>query len=826
MEVGVRQRKEIWKFMSESFTFKCKMCGGDIKVEANASYGTCDSCGTTSTLPKANDGRIVNLFNRANHFRRLNEFDKALGAYENIISEDNANAEAHWCAALCRYGVAYVEDPKTGRLVPTCHRTQYASILSDADYLDAVAYASDGYTKRLYEEEAGKIDEIQRGILAISKKEEPYDIFICCKEETEGGSRTQESVIAQDIYTRMSSEGHRVFYARITLEDKLGQEYEPYIFNALNSAKIMLVVGTRKEHFEAVWVKNEWSRFLALVQNDRERLLIPCYRDMDPYDLPEELSVLQALDMQNVGFLQDLAHSVSKVLVADKAKRTAAGQGLGNEGRGEINAYEKRGKIFLEDEEWEQADLYFDKVLDIEPEYASAYVGKLCAQLHACTMEDLADAGQPLESSKHYKNALRFGDGPLREKLEALNRKTRGRLFYAEACNRLAEKCYEEAEAVFNSFYDYRDAGELAKRCVMLQEERDRKREEYRRMAAKVTVYEGCLIVNKPDGSLAFYMPEQFRDSLCKKCASIYQEMSGWRDIVAVDGLMGLKADGTVVTAGDTDVSGWKDIVAISGTMGLKKDGTVVTCLDSLAEPVSGWKDVVAVSAGRDANVTGLKADGTVLMEAELSRDELRDYEYSEESRAAAAKMIGRRFLVLHTNGKVYNPPNWRTREWRDIAWIGGRSDVVWGIRTDGTVAISALRGALESYAEAMEDIVAVEASVIRMGSRDEVLYGIRTDGTAVIMERDGTGIYMSRLKEYTLQEIVRDRMEYEERERQREEWRRQGLCEECGGPLTGIFKRCKACSKQVFAEISSDLRSDLRSGFSDIIKDFTSSFK
>jgi len=273
-------------------------------------------CGTTSTLPKASDERKANLYNRANHFRRQNDFDKAIQAYENILNDDNADAEAHWGVVLSRYGIEYVEDPTTHQRVPTCHRVQSESILKDADYLETLQHAPDEYTKSLYEEEAQKISEIQRDILTISKKEPPYDVFICYKEATDGGSRTKDSVIAQDIYDQFTKEGHRVFFARISLEDKLGQQYEPYIFSALNSAKVMLVLGTCKEHFEAIWVKNEWSRFLALKKKDPSRMLIPCYRDMDPYDMPDELANLglQAQDMGKIGFLQDLIRNVKKML--------------------------------------------------------------------------------------------------------------------------------------------------------------------------------------------------------------------------------------------------------------------------------------------------------------------------------------------------------------------------------------------------------------------------------------------------------------------------------------------------------------------------------
>ena len=171
--------------------FKCKMCGGDVQATQGEAFGTCDSCGTTMTLPKASDERKANLFNRANHFRRQNDFDKALQAYENILNEDNTDAEAHWGVVLSRHGIEYVEDPVSHQRIPTCRRVQSESILSDADYIAALEYAPDSYTKSLYEEEAKKIGEIQKGILAISSKEEPYDVFICYKETTDGGSRTK-----------------------------------------------------------------------------------------------------------------------------------------------------------------------------------------------------------------------------------------------------------------------------------------------------------------------------------------------------------------------------------------------------------------------------------------------------------------------------------------------------------------------------------------------------------------------------------------------------------------------------------------------------------
>ena len=125
------------------------------------------------------------------------------------------------------------------------------------DNYKSVLNHADSYQRKIYEDEANAINEIQKGILSISQKEEPFDVFICYKETDNNGQRTPDSVLANDLYHQLTQEGFKVFFSRITLEDKLGTAYEPYIFAALNSAKVMVVLGTKPEYFNAVWVKNE-----------------------------------------------------------------------------------------------------------------------------------------------------------------------------------------------------------------------------------------------------------------------------------------------------------------------------------------------------------------------------------------------------------------------------------------------------------------------------------------------------------------------------------------------------------------------------------------
>lgn len=393
--------------------FRCKMCGGTIEFNQGDTVGVCDSCGTKQTLPRLDDDRKVNLYDRANHFRRNNEFDKAMGIYEQILSEDNTDAEAYWSVVLCKYGIEYVEDPSTHKRVPTVNRAQYTSIFADEDYKSAIKYA-DGYQRDVYEEEAKAIDEIQKGILEISNKEEPFDVFICYKETDTQGRRTHDSVYAQDIYSNLTKEGYRVFFARLTLEDKIGTAYEPYIFAALNSAKVMIVVGTSNENLNAAWVKNEWSRYLAIVKQDNSKVLIPCYKDMNPYDMPEEFAYLQAQDMSKIGFMQDLIRGLQKYISNHTDSYIDNPSGIANS-----KSLLKRGFIFLEDGKWDNANEYFEKVLDSAPENSKAYLGKFMLSEKIKHEEDIGKTPKIFDSNEeNLKKALFYASKKEKSEIE------------------------------------------------------------------------------------------------------------------------------------------------------------------------------------------------------------------------------------------------------------------------------------------------------------------------------------------------------------------------------------------------------------------------
>lgn len=496
--------------------FKCKMCGGELQINPGESVAVCEYCGTTQTLPKLDDDRRANLYDRANHFRRNNDFDKAAGIYEQILNEDKTDAEAYWSLVLCRYGIEYVEDPATHKRVPTVNRAQYTSIFDDEDYKAAIQYA-DAAQRVVYEAEAKVINEIQKGILEISQKEELFDVFICYKETDANGRRTPDSVLATDLYHQLTQEGFKVFFSRITLEDKLGTAYEPYIFAALNSAKVMVVLGTKPEYFNAVWVKNEWSRYLALIRGGAKKVLIPAYRDMDPYDLPEEFSHLQAQDMSKLGFMQDLIRGIKKLTEVDKpaAKETVVVQ----ETAANTAPLLKRAFIFLEDGDWSSADEYCEKVLDLDPECAQAYLGKLMAELRVRKVDELANCEQSFDDKDNYRKVMRFGGETLRDTLEGYitkinDRNENARLagIYNDAANAMSradsEDAYRSAADRFKSIPGFKDANALAESCLDKAE-----------ICRKDGIYSSAKSKITEDSTAS-----------CEEVIQMFQSISGWKD--------------------------------------------------------------------------------------------------------------------------------------------------------------------------------------------------------------------------------------------------------------------------------------------------------
>lgn len=491
---------------------KCKMCGGDLHPEEGNTTYECEFCGTIQTIPTDDGEKKFNLFNRANYLRMNAEFDKAAAVYESIAAEFPTEAEAYWGLCLCAYGIEYVDDPATGEKKPTCHRTLPTSIMEDTNFEQACDYA-DAIARRIYREEAKAIDRIQKEILSIVSNEAPYDVFICYKETDEDGERTEDSVLAQEIYDELTGKGLKVFFSRITLEDKLGQQYEPYIYAALASAKVMVAVGTRFEYYDAVWVKNEWMRFLSMMRTEKGKTLIPCYKDLDAYDMPKEFKNLQGQDMGKLGWLQDLTRGVMKLCgkVPGSTDANEHNESKQKDRSGEtptVKTYLQRAYLFLEDGKWTDADNYAEKALDLDPQNAEAYLVKLMSEYQIKDKQHICQSKEPLENNENYHKVIRFAESELRERLEKDNYDIKNRVeeeHFSETLNSVMTdltnaRTEEEHNIILNRLETIRDCDETKKLAAEVMN--------HKKTLEKVR--EGVKILKEEEAILLRYRKNQF----------------------------------------------------------------------------------------------------------------------------------------------------------------------------------------------------------------------------------------------------------------------------------------------------------------------------
>ena len=747
---------------------KCKMCGGDLNLVEGSSVAVCEYCGSQQTVPAADNEKKLTLFARANRLRLACEFDKAAGVYESIVADFPTEAEAYWGLVLCRYGIEYVDDPATGKKIPTCHRSSFDSVMEDSDFEQALENA-DAVARRVYRDEAKAIEELRRGIVEVSGKEPPYDIFICYKETAEDGQRTVDSVIAQDVYDALTEKGYRVFFSRISLEAKLGTEYEPYIFAALHSAKIMLAFGTDYEYYNAVWVKNEWSRYLQLMTRDKSKHLIPCYKGIDAYDMPKEFAKLQAQDMGKVGAMQDLLRGVDKIMGRDRvAPAPAADPAVvpAPAANPTVTSLLERAEMFLEDGDWDSADEYCEKVLDIEPKNGTAYFYKLLVGLKVRSKDDLASQRGAFDNHKRYKAALEYAT----DEQAAFLRECNNAIRYRNASRdlewaRIPEE-YRKAAESFKKIPGYKDADECVQKAEKKASEAEVNFHMLKPKRTAIAPYQGVLAASNDHtiGVKAGGTVVAVGDNSNGEC-----NISDWQEIVATasgwEHTVGLKMDGTVVAVGNNkngqcNVSGWQGIVAIAAgkfhTVGLKSDGTVV-CVgyneDGGCDIISSWKDIVSIAVGQNCTV-GLKRNGTVDI---LVHNLLYGHAYCNSSAifniiwnedrdivaiAASSKSTTfaadrkERVVALKSDGTVLTATGNRDTSdsdvllslvyrWDCIVAIAAGANHVVGLKSDGTVLAVGNNEYGQCNVSDWRDIIAIAA-----GTHHTV--GLKSDGTVV----------------------------------------------------------------------------------------------
>lgn len=251
---------------------KCKNCGAPLNA-SRALNGVleCEYCGSAFTLPKEETagGAIEQLKIAANELD-LCRFEDAFASYRKAAELDENEPEAYFGMALSEFRVQYLKDNLKHRLQPVCHAATDKKFSENKNYLRALSLATKEQAEK-YGRRAAEIDYIASEFFRLNKQGTGYDCFICVKvTDDETGMRTADYKYADDIYFSLRGKGYKPFFSERELKNVTGADYEARILYALCSSECMLVVCGKEEYLNTPWVKNEYSRFLALIRDEEK----------------------------------------------------------------------------------------------------------------------------------------------------------------------------------------------------------------------------------------------------------------------------------------------------------------------------------------------------------------------------------------------------------------------------------------------------------------------------------------------------------------------------------------------------------------------------
>ena len=589
------------------------------------------------------------------------------------------------------------------------------------------------------------------------------------------------------MYNILTGLGYKVFFApRSLVGVKL---YEPKIYSAIISSKAMIVLGTRSEYLEGVWVKNEWSRFIDLIDKGEEKILVPVFKNMKANEFPSRFSPYQAYNRDDISFLDDL-----KTVLAKWVKRESHISFDKDASAEEANL--ERGFLFLEDGDFSSANSYFEKTLDINPHNSQAYFGKLMVEMRVSKQSLILTSSKNLKEYANFEKAVRFADHQLKVTLLQYEEKVQ----YA-----LDEQKYNRANALINKSNatknDYEDAAEIFREISGFKDVNDKAKLCFDKIECfrKDEILQNG--INKENSAPKGLSGKPYYE----EAISIYKSISGWKDaderltkceekieeinlaekkaqqkaklkrlikkllvcsvvivvIIAIvffiflwptlvfnsKGKILLKNDGTVISTGsygnggEYDVSNWTDIVAVCDTywhtVGLKSDGTVVAVgANGCGQcDVDDWRDIVAISAGDSSHTVGLKSDGTVVAAGEKKYGQCNVSDWTDIV-AISAKSY--HTIGVKSDGTVVatgknEDGQCSISDWTDIVSISTNAYHTVGLKSDGTVIATGRNYEGQLKVEEWTDIVAVSAGGFHT-------VGLKSDGTVVAIGSNEEG--------------------------------------------------------------------------------------
>lgn len=302
-------------------TIRCTNCGSfHINVTKGNVIGVCQSCGAKLLFPELKNNEVIALLNQAYVDRSYFKFDDAIHIYEHILSMDpdeHTALLAYEGLLLSKYGITYTKEGS--RYIPSLSRYNPQKVDKNPEYKEFVNRCHNKEVLDIFYERFGEIEKLQHKVSRQVEKAEDYDVFISFKSTDSNGHHTEDGRIARAIYDRLTATGYDVFMSDVSLKKYVAEEYEPIIYNALDTSEFFILVGTSEDNVNAPWVKNEWSRYFDRMRdpdpgNAKFRKYIPVFKGMSAYDMPRiGNSNIQGVDAEESDYLDKISNTIKKI---------------------------------------------------------------------------------------------------------------------------------------------------------------------------------------------------------------------------------------------------------------------------------------------------------------------------------------------------------------------------------------------------------------------------------------------------------------------------------------------------------------------------------
>ncbi len=391
------------------------------------------------------------------------------------------------------------------------------------------------------------------------------------------------------------------------------------------------------------------------------------------------------------------------------------------------DSYLKRAFIFLEDEEWEKATEYSEKVLDIDPECAEAYFCKMLIDFKIPDVNTLEQSHALMSINSNFRNAIKFAN----EEQAKLWREYLVKNLFNLTIIFLKEKKYGQALALIEkikwnaeqilTLKDTLVEKELFAEAMKLLntdnskqfssveafkisfiEDMFKKAEEFRNNKLYHTAYE------------LYESLEEYKDisQQIEFCLKGIEEQKALREEFAVR-----KARKTIATAKHHSVAIQSDGRAITTKfMDKYRRNPTILYHNQCAVREPSWSNLVAIDCNEEHTIA-LKIDGTVVSTCSFLNSGY--YDGNKE-----CDVILSNYAEQEKVGK-----------WKDIIAISAGKFHTVGLKQDGTVVSTRYRGQDEYYFS--QDHVSGWKDIIMITAGDDYTAGLTSDGKIVCTRND-----------------------------------------------------------------------------------------